>query len=240
MMKRNAVIENTIKPSKRSDAPPHLRDDSTGNIYSAGQWLPAKQRLVDVHVLSYHDPAGRLPDGRFEAAALVFARNRRTKVVGWFPVDGTLTPIVAGTGGALPSVRLLPPDVPIALKMTPADVDLATATGGPGLTHRELDELIATHDQRHDLVMQSLTRMTRPASSLVLLLVGLPFLTRTGQRTIAAGLGVALCTCGAYMAVDFFFQQLGNRGEVAPLLAAWIAPSLFGSLAIARLDRISG
>jgi len=238
LMKRNAAIEYTFEPGKHGDAPPHLRDESTGNIYSAQKWLPTQQRLLDVHVLSYHDPAGRLPDGRLDAAALVFARNRETKEIGWFPVDGALTPNVDGSGGALPSVRRLAPDEPIAFKMMPADVALAAASAQPGLEHDELVALIKANEQRYDLSMLLLTRQTRPASSLVLLLLGLPFVLRQGQRTIAAGLAVALCTCGAYMAVDFFFQQLGNRGEVTPLIAAWFAPSLFGSLAIARLDRL--
>jgi hypothetical protein len=239
-MKRNAAIDNTFDPGKHSEAPPHLRDESTGNIYSVEKWLPAQQRLVDVHVLSYHDPDGRLPDGRLDAAALVFARNRETKEIGWFPVDGTLTPDAAGAGGALPPLRRLAPDEPIAFKMMPAKVSLVAASAQPGLEHDELVALIKANDQRYDLSMLLLTRQTRPASSLVLLLLGLPFVLRQGQRTIAAGLAVALCTCGAYMAVDFFFQQLGNRGEVQPLIAAWFAPSLFGSLAIARLDRVSG
>jgi lipopolysaccharide export LptBFGC system permease protein LptF len=240
LMKRNAAIENTFDPGKHGDAPPHLRDEATGNICSAQKWLPSQQRLLDVHVLSYHDPTGRLPDGRFDAAALVFARNKKTKVVGWYPVDGTLTPNAPGVGGALPPLRRLPPDEPIAFKMMPRDVDLATALAEPGLTRAELTALIAAHKDRYDLMMQLLTRLSRPASSLVLLLVGLPFVLRHGQRTIAAGLGVALCTCGAYMAVDFFCRQLGNRGEIAPLVAAWFAPALFGSVAIARLDRVSG
>lgn len=240
LMKRNAAIDNTFDPGKHSEAPPHLRDESTGNIYSVEKWLPAQQRLVDVHVLSYHDPDGRLPDGRLDAAALVFARNRETKEIGWFPVDGTLTPDAAGAGGALPPLRRLAPDEPIAFKMMPAKVSLVAASAQPGLEHDELVALIKANDQRYDLSMLLLTRQTRPASSLVLLLLGLPFVLRQGQRTIAAGLAVALCTCGAYMAVDFFFQQLGNRGEVQPLIAAWFAPSLFGSLAIARLDRVSG
>jgi lipopolysaccharide export LptBFGC system permease protein LptF len=134
----------------------------------------------------------------------------------------------------------LAPDKPIAFKMTPAEVTLVTASAEPGLTNAELDDLVGKHPERFDLLMQMLTRLTRPASSLVLLLLGLPFVLRPGQRTIAAGLGVALGTCAVYMAVDFFFQQLGNRGELQPLVAAWLATALFGSIALSRLDRMAG
>jgi lipopolysaccharide export system permease protein len=239
-MKRNVAIWNTLHPKEHGDTPPHLRDVKTGNILSAQQWLPLQQRLVDVHAPSYRDESGKLPRGRLDASALIFRRNRATREIGWFAVDGTLTPAADGKGGALPAVMRLAPDKPIAFKMTPAEVTLVTASAEPGLTNAELDDLVGKHPERFDLLMQMLTRLTRPASSLVLLLLGLPFVLRPGQRTIAAGLGVALGTCAVYMAVDFFFQQLGNRGEIQPLVAAWLATALFGSIALSRLDRMAG
>jgi lipopolysaccharide export LptBFGC system permease protein LptF len=73
----------------------------------------------------------------------------------------------------------------------------------------------------------------------VLLLLGLPFVARPGQKSIAAGLGVALGTCAVYVASDYFCQWFGNSGELVPLVAAWLAPAFFGALALVRLDRVS-
>jgi hypothetical protein len=194
-----------------------------------------------VHSPAYHDPSGRLPDGRFDATALQYRINKATGEVGWFPVDGTLTPDVSGKGGILPDPIRLPHDKVVAFLTRPDEIDILTEVGEPGLWRTDLQHLIERNPEKDDLRMQLYTRTTRPVSSLVLLLLGLPFVTRPGQRSIAAGLGVALGTCGLYVGVDMFFQQLGNRGDpFDPLVAAWVAPAFFGAIGLARLDRLSG
>ncbi len=239
-MKRNAAISELFDEHDRGSKPPHLRDAETGNKFDAATWEPARQRLVDVHAPAYHDPSGRLPDGRFDAAALVFRRNKETGQIGWFPAEGgTLTPDAPDGGGALPAAIRLQPDRPVAFRTLPAEIDLSAASAEPGLSWGDLSQLIALHPQKYDLQMQMFTRTTRPVSSLVLLLLGLPFVMRAGQKSIAEGLGIALGTCAAYMAVDFFFQQLGNRGALfVPMISAWFAPAFFGALALCRLDRV--
>jgi lipopolysaccharide export system permease protein len=242
-MKRHAPLKGLIESGERGEdrKVPHIRDQASGNVFVARSWYPGKRDLVDVHTPSYHDPSGRLPDGRFDAAALQYRINQATNQIGWFPVDATLTPDVKGAGGMLPDPIRLPHDKPVAFSTPPAEIDLLTEAGEPGLPRVDLLRLIERNQEKPDLRMQLYTRTTRPVSSLVLLLLGLPFVTRPGQRTIAAGLGVALGTCGLYVGVDMFFQQLGNRGQpFDPLVAAWIAPAFFGAIGLARLDRLSG
>ena len=136
----------------------------------------------------------------------------------------------------------LAPDEPLPFAVLPSEIDQLADVGEPGaLTRRELVRLNGRYPQKFDLQMHLHTRTTRPLSSLVLLLLGLPFVMRPGQKTIAAGLGIALCTCAVYSGVDFLCQQIGNRGDLAaPIQAAWFAPSLFGAIGLARLDRVAG
>lgn len=240
-MRRHAAIEAIIEGGERGEAvrTSHIRDPRTGVVVSARSWYPSRQALEDVHILDYHDPSARLPDGKLDAERIEYRRGPDGRV-GWFPREGTLTPSVGRQGGVLPEVLRLAPDEPIAFSTTPAEIDLLTEASKPGLPRPELTRLVALYPQRHDLRMQLHTRSTRPVSSLVLLLLGLPFVTRPGHKSIAAGLAVALGTCGVYMAVDFLLQQLGNRGDVTALVAAWFAPALFGAIGLARLDRVSG
>lgn len=245
-MKRNAQIDALIQSGERGGEfrnPPHLRDrdeKGDGNVFDAQGWSSTQQKLVDVHAPRYHDPTGRLPDGRLDAAVLQYRRHPVTKVVGWYPKDATLTPFDADKGGVLPDPIRLPPDEAIAFSLTPREIDLQTEASEPGLTRQELAALVRSYPQKFDLQMQMLTRTTRPIASLVLLLLGLPFVLKPGHKsTIAGGLGVALGTCGCYVGVDFFFQQLGNRGDLEPLVAAWVAPAFFGAIALVRLDRFA-
>jgi hypothetical protein len=242
-MQRHEPLSGLIESGQRGDSRkvPHIRDRSSGNIFVAKAWIPLKRDLVEVESTSYHDASGNVPDGRFRAASLQFRVNKATGQVGWFPVDGTLTPDAAGAGGMLPDAIRLPHDRPIAFFTRTEEIDVLTDVGGPGLWRYQLQHLIENNPEKNDLRMQLYTRTTRPVSSLVLLLLGLPFVTRPGQKTIAAGLGIALGTCGLYVGVDMFCQQIGNRGRpFDPLIAAWIAPAFFGAIALARLDRMSG
>jgi lipopolysaccharide export LptBFGC system permease protein LptF len=242
-MKRHAVLDEIVDSGGRTTArrPPHIRDVTTGNVLVAEKWAAPERRLVGVRAGMYHDPSGAIPDGVLEAPVLEYRINTKTHEVGWFPREGgTLTPSIPGGGGVLPDVFRLQPDKAIAFGVQPAEVDLLAEAGEPGLTRPELQKLVARYPQKFDLQMQLLTRTTRPISSLVLLLLGLPFVTRPGQKTIAAGLGIALGTCAVYTSVDFLCQQVGNRGTlVAPLQAAWFAPSLFGAIGLARIDRVA-
>lgn len=243
-MKRHSVIDELVEGGGRVTPrrPPHIRDASTGNVLTAEEWVAPDRRLVGVHAPAFHDPSGLLPDGKLDAPSLEFRVNTVTGRIGWFPREGgAVTPASKDGGGVVEDPVRLAPDEPIPFTVTPAEIDMITEAGEPGLTRGELWRLINRYPQRFDLQMQLHARTTRPISSLVLLLLGLPFVMRPGQKTIAAGLGIALCTCAVYSGVDFLCQQIGNRGDlVTPMQAAWFAPSLFGAIALARLDRIAG
>ena len=243
-MKRHSLLDEVVEGGGRSTPrrPPHIRDASTGNVLTAEQWTAPERRLVGVHAPAFHDPSGALPDGKLDAPLLEYRVNVLTGRVGWYPREGgVLTPGSRDAGGVQPDAVLLAPDEPIPFTVTPDEIDLIAEIGQPGLTRGELTRLTKRYPQKPDLQMQLHTRTTRPLSSIVLLLLGLPFVMRPGQKTIAAGLGIALVTCVVYSSVDFLCMQLGNRGDaIAPIQAAWFAPSLFGAIGLARLDRVSG
>jgi lipopolysaccharide export system permease protein len=240
-MRRNTAIDAVFEGGSKGESKraPQLRDPTTKAYFAAQRWVSLDGRLVGVMAPSYRDPTGKLPEGVFEATELRYRRHPTTREVGWYPVGGTLTPAVSGHGGVLPPPIRLPQDKPIAFSMTPADIDLLTAASDPTQSRADLDRLIAQNPHRNDLRMRLYTRTTRPVSSLVLLLLGVPFFTKPGQKSVASGLGVALALSAVYVATDFFFLQIGNRGELSPLVAAWFAPSFFGAVALARLDGVS-
>jgi len=214
----------------------HLRD--AVNAYVVERWFRKDLRLRTVRSLRFNDVNGVLPDGEFRADALEY-RRRSDGFVGWFPVGGRLLPHGKDEEGRLHQEIALPADEPIVFAMTPTQIDLLAEEKVEALSSAKLDELRTLHpDKYSELSMQLYSRRTRPIANFVLLLLGLPFVARPGQRSIAAGLGVAFGCCVAYMTLDLFFQELGARGELSPLVASWVAPAFFGAIGIARLDRI--
>jgi len=217
---------------------PHLRDGP--NAFAAARWLPAERRLVDVTCPLFRDPAGKLPDGSLSAAFLEYGRNPLDGVIGWYPRDGELVPRGTDADGRVrPPVRL-PPDVPLTVRFGPSDVEVLAAGGEPGITRAQLLKLRRRYPMQHGLTVDLHQRFTRPLSSVVLLLLGIPFVARVEKRTVAAGLGIALGVCAAYFGVDFLCREVGQRGDVLdPAFAVWLPPVFFTAVALSLFDRIA-
>ncbi len=69
-----------------------------------------------------------------------------------------------------------------------------------------------------------------------LLLLGIPFVLRERHKSPVAGVGLCLVLSSAYFVVDFLLRDLGNRGSLPPVAAAWLPPLVFGSLGLATYD----
>ena len=80
--------------------------------------------------------------------------------------------------------------------------------------------------------------LTFPLANLLLLLVGIPlmFNYERGRSTDRIALGGLLCVF--YYSADFVFRTLGVKGQLSPLLSAWIPVLVFGSLGIMLYDSL--
>ncbi len=233
------AVERRMEGEKtaRGEKVPHLRDAQ--NTFIVERWFRDDLRLGGVRALHFADATGGLPGGVFQADALVYRRRESDGHVGWFPVGGRLTPYGKDDEGRLHEELLLPPDEPIAFDITPTQLDVLAEEKVEALSSAKLRELRALYpDKYSELSMQLYSRRTRPLANFILLLMGLPFVARPGQRSIAAGLAVAFGCCIVYMAFNLFFQEMGARGAVNPLIASWIGPVFFGAVGIARLDKV--
>lgn len=238
--RENSILDRMIKDRGRVELKriPHLRDGP--NAFAAERWFPADRRLTGVSCPLFRDPTGVLPDGTLEATALSYRRRSDTGEVGWFPTDGVLVPRApAAGGGRVPAPVRLAPDRPLPVRFTPNDIDVLAAGGEPGVSRTQLLALREKYPRQHGLTVDIHTRFTRPLSSLVLLLLGIPFVARAEKRTNAAGLGIALGVCVAYFGVDFLCRELGQRGDVNPVLAVWLPPVLFTAVAASLSDRVA-
>jgi len=78
--------------------------------------------------------------------------------------------------------------------------------------------------------------VTFPLSVMLLVLLGLPFVLKRQARNNLFGVGVSILLCMVFLVVDATVRDLGARGFLAPVLAAWVPVIVAGSFAVVLFD----
>ncbi len=80
--------------------------------------------------------------------------------------------------------------------------------------------------------------LTFPLANVILLLVGIPlmFTYEWGRGSERMAIGGLLCVF--YYAADFVFRTLGIKGQLSPLLSAWIPVLIFGAIGVMLYDSL--
>ena len=237
-IRENVLLDRLVgKQGKvEIDDIPHLTDGA--HRFSAERWFPKDQRLSGLACQRFVDPSGKLPVGILEVEDLRWRINTQTGVVGWYPRGGTLTPTSLGEGGRVLGTVALPPDVPLYFNITPQEIGFKVSSSAEGIPTADLLELRRQEPRNPRWAVDLHTRVTRPVSSFVLLLLGIPFVASPEKRSIAWGLGLALGLCIAHFFVDFGCREIAMRGEINPVVALWTPPVLFTCIALAIMDRM--
>jgi len=76
------------------------------------------------------------------------------------------------------------------------------------------------------------SKLAFPVSTLVLLLIGIPSSLRWGGRGYLLGAGVGLMVSFFFLACYLASIELGNRGELPAVIAAWLPVSSFGAFGL--------
>jgi LPS export ABC transporter permease LptG len=80
--------------------------------------------------------------------------------------------------------------------------------------------------------------ITYPLSVLLLVLLGLPFVLRRQASRTLVGVGISLLLCMAYLILDVIVRDLGSRGFLSPVIAAWVPVIVAGSLGVVLFDTL--
>ncbi|MEM1448021.1 MAG: LptF/LptG family permease [Planctomycetota bacterium] len=106
------------------------------------------------------------------------------------------------------------------------------------LSFSEVQELMRRDPD--DMSYQTLWHyhLTFPLANVILLLIGIPlmFNYERGRSTDRIALGGLLCVF--YYSADFVFRTLGVKGQLSPLLSAWIPVLVFGAIGIMLYDSL--
>jgi lipopolysaccharide export LptBFGC system permease protein LptF len=220
------------------DEVPRL-EDGAGNIWTIDRFSPLSRRIEGVRVLRFHDPETGRVRGTLEVPSAVF-RTGISGRRGWH-ADGAVL-VLDADGAEFGAREAWPPDRPLPTDLRPDRIELILAKESPttgaalSLSEAARKAREAPDDPRPLVLFHSL--LTWPIANLLLLLLGLPFLFRLGERNFLVGIGIALILAAVYFAADHVICDFGKRGVLPPVLAAWVPVVLFASLSIAIRDAL--
>lgn len=82
------------------------------------------------------------------------------------------------------------------------------------------------------------SRFSFPLSPIVLLMVGLPFVMDPHSKSFIKGLIFCFLLAIAFYMIHFACVDLGSKGSIPPILAAWFPVTTFGSIGIVAFSRM--
>jgi lipopolysaccharide export LptBFGC system permease protein LptF len=206
---------------------PHFHDP-TGARVSMASYLPRSRRMEDtlVHVRSDPTADGRRVLYRYPSLGWDEARGR------WVAEKGGVRSVLdpadpAGEERPIPSGEAAPIEAP------PSLLELTFRQGSAlGLSSREIRELVDAYPARPRLRLLLHQQFTVPVSLFVLLLVGLPFCVRLARGSVVSRFLVCAAIVALYELVGTVASDLGSRGELRPVVAAWLGNVVFGALGV--------
>ena len=80
--------------------------------------------------------------------------------------------------------------------------------------------------------------LTFPLANLILLLVGIPLMFNYERGRGSERIAIGGLLCVFYYAADFVFRTLGIKGQLSPLLSAWIPVLIFGAIGVMLYDSL--
>ena len=211
-------------------------DDAGGGRLSIATFVVSTKRIEDAYLVFRRDPnAG----GNHVVL--------RYPILDWDPVGQRYRAPNGGerrvlepneTGADVSPIRA---DEPVPLRVDPRLLELRIRQGvAMGLSSAEIRELSrsAVGDaDRFTLILHQ--QWASPVSTLVMLLLGLPLAWRLGRRRpMLRAFGVTLGLVALYVFSDSVATDMGARGALNPVVAAWGAHVVFGALGFAMMTGI--
>ena len=132
---------------------------------------------------------------------------------------------------ALP--RSLPPGTRVDIGITWDEVEaLASKHGTAELSFSQIAQLVEKFPYRRNLQVALHKQVSRPLTGFVLILLGIPVLLRSGRSFFVGG-AIAFALAASYYLLDIFFTSLGDRGDLPPMVAAYLPIAILFSLGFA-------
>jgi lipopolysaccharide export LptBFGC system permease protein LptF len=99
------------------------------------------------------------------------------------------------------------------------------------MNYRQLSKYIRDLRQRGfdtiRLRVQYYKKFSVPIFAFIMAMIAIPFGFLVGNRGAMAGIGVSIGIAMAYWGIDRLFEQIGDVGQLDPLVAAWAPDAVF-------------
>jgi lipopolysaccharide export system permease protein len=201
--------------------------------------LTKKTLTGDVHI-------NRL-DEAMQPVEMILAKRCQwdTKQKRWIAFEGTVENpgILVEVKGAKPRTKqeVIPPEG----HLVQTELNLDSIRRPTSLTNHFVFATMADliRDMRRYPHVPSCTikvhsRLSFPFSPLVLLLLGLPFVVTPQSKSFITSLIFCFAVAVGYILIHFTCLDLGNKGTLPPIWAAWLPVGLFGTVGLAGFSRM--
>ena len=152
-----------------------------------------------------------------------------------FDESGMKIPIPAADG----TIRLVQEfsEMKLTTDMRPVDLE-SSDREIEYLSFSELRDQYKRRPHLKHLEVKLHRRFAFPLANFILLMLGLPWILRSESRSIILGISIALALGTIYLIVTETCANLGTRGALNPMLAAWLPVLFFGALGLTLFDGI--
>jgi lipopolysaccharide export system permease protein len=216
---------------------------SEGHVWNVDEYDRVKKQMRGVTLTKYREDERREVVIRAETSTWDPASKHWILRVGTSkPFDSDGMPILEAGGplqmprpklDLIPAAGLLIPPPP-----HPDSLRRSYSISGRSFRYSELKELLrkAPHIESYQMHMH--LKFASPFGPLVLLFLGLPFVSGTQHRSFYRGIGLCLLLTIAYYAATFVCFELGMRGTIPPAAAVWGPLGVFGLAGLVSFFRM--
>ena len=106
------------------------------------------------------------------------------------------------------------------------------------LSLRDLKRQWARRPSSNHILVRIHQHWSFPFTHVVLLLLGLPFVLNQENRSVFLGVLVSIGICVAYYIVNAMCTELGSKGVLQPVVAAWLPVLFFAGLGAVLFDNL--
>ena len=155
-------------------------------------------------------------------------------------VDGVQVEIDPGPQGA---PRAPSSEIPADGLLLPSDIEPAMIRRGADMVKRFVDfesakAAVAEHREIPELTTRLVDKFTYPFSAILILMLGLPFVSSMESKSLIGRSILTLLACAGYFVTYLVGQDFANQAIVPSVAGCWGPTVLFGCLAAAHYGMI--